>query len=430
MLLHKEYVWLEPYITAPEFWSEDVLPWDVSFGLASNDYNIFTILTSPFAIRTYVFIESITKMSFLDFMLIAETSELLEIQKFYTVVIWDLYEILQNLHYSTPYIFYTSSQDLCLAALHNSPEIMFALTEFVTTYFSSNTYKYAVAVFTSIFTDSFILKMSWIIYTIALFVGLVWFYVIVVNVSRLVKWTNIVESHSTRLSLYMNSISKENRLQFEAVLLTVSLFTFLNFYNIFNIKDLYEESMENIMLSFFYIFLTIFAFFFFKNSIHYFAFLEASMSNNQTTGVYMQFGKDAANTFVLSLRFTALMVRINIYDTVEDLLDSNYIFACEFVDEPFDDGFFFAWFNYSLTELSIMWSRIELKPYGVTVTWDSLSMYLQICGMILGTIFAILEAAGRALLGFFIVYLIIFEMQSINRSYTEDSFFANEKNNK
>jgi len=95
------------------------------------------------------------------------------------------------------------------------------------------------------------------------------------------------------------------------------------------------------MLSFFYIFLTIFVFFFFKNSIHYFAFLEASMSNNQTTGIFMQFGKDAANSFVLSLRFTALMVRINIYDTVEDLLDSNYIFACEFQDERFDDGFLY-----------------------------------------------------------------------------------------
>jgi hypothetical protein len=65
------------------------------------------------------------------------------------------------------------------------------------------------------------------------------------------------------------------------------------------------------------------------------------MSNNQTTGIFMQFGKDAANSFVLSLRFTALMVRINIYDTVEDLLDSNYIFACEFQDERFDDGFLY-----------------------------------------------------------------------------------------
>lgn len=427
MLLHKEYVWLEPYITSPEFFSEDVLSWDVSFGLTSFDYNFFTVLTSPFAVKTYIFIESITKMSFLDFMLISESSEILEMQKFYTAVIWDMFEMIQVLSYNTPFIFYANSQDLCLAILHNSPELTIAIAEFVTTYFGNNVYKSLLAVFNSIFTDSLITKFSYVIYTITLFALAVWAYMILANVWRLVKWSNVLESYSTRLSLYFNSVSKENRLQFEAVLLTVSLFTFLSIFNIFTIKDLYEESMESIMLSFFYIFLTIFVFFFFKNSIHYFAFLEASMSNNQTTGIFMQFGKDAANSFVLSLRFTALMVRINIYDTVEDLLDSNYIFACEFQDERFDDGFLYFWVDHALTEMSIMQTHLALKPYNQLLDYDSISTYIQICGYAVSIIFFILEAAGRALLGFFIVYLIIFEMQSINRSYTEDSFIANER---
>jgi len=41
---------------------------------------------------------------------------------------------------------------------------------------------------------------------------------------------------------------------------------------------------------------------------------------------------------------------------------------------------------------------------------------------LIGFIFFALEAAGRALLAFFIFYLVIFEMHAINRSYTEDTY--------
>jgi hypothetical protein len=74
-----------------------------------------------------------------------------------------------------------------------------------------------------------------------------------------------------------------------------------------------------------------------------------------------------------------------------------------------------------------MQTHLALKPYNQLLDYDSISTYIQICGYAVSIIFFILEAAGRALLGFFIVYLIIFEMQSINRSYTEDSFIANER---
>ena len=38
-----------------------------------------------------------------------------------------------------------------------------------------------------------------------------------------------------------------------------------------------------------------------------------------------------------------------------------------------------------------------------------------------------LEEVGRVLLAFFIVYLVIFEMQSVNRSYAEDLFTTNRR---
>jgi hypothetical protein len=82
-----------------------------------------------------------------------------------------------------------------------------------------------------------------------------------------------------------------------------------------------------------------------------------------------------------------------------------------------------------MTEIDILQYHLSLKPYNQLLDFDSITTYFIICGYYLTIIFFILEAAGRALLAFFIVYLIIFEMQSINRSYTEDSFINNERSN-
>jgi hypothetical protein len=429
MVLHREYVWLEYYITSPEFLIEDVLSWDESFGLTSFNYSLFSLLTSPFAIQTYIFIESITKMSFLDFILISESSDLLESQQFYIAIMWDLCEIIHVLFYPAQFIFYTAAQDFPSVLFHHSPELVLAFADFVTTYFGNNSYQFLTSLVSNFFSDSVIQKVSVLSYFIGFFCFFVWFSLIIIGALRLMKWSTVLESHSTRLSLYFFSISKDNRLQLEAVLVTVLLFTLLSIFNIFSIRDLYEESIESIMLSFFYIFLSIFLFFLCKNSIHYFAFLEASMSNNQTTGIFVQFGKDAANSFVLCLRFAALMVRLNIYDTVEDLLDTNYVFACEFEDERYCQDILYARFDWAMTEIDCLQHHLSLKPYNQLLNFDSITTYFIICGYYLTIVFFLLEAAGRVLLAFFIVYLIIFEMQSINRSYTEDSFINNERSN-
>jgi len=80
-----------------------------------------------------------------------------------------MFEMIQILSYPTQFIFYTNAQDLCLVMLHNSPELLFALTEFVTTYFGNNAYKFVVSVITNLFTDSLIQKFSLIFYSFGLF---------------------------------------------------------------------------------------------------------------------------------------------------------------------------------------------------------------------------------------------------------------------
>jgi hypothetical protein len=82
-----------------------------------------------------------------------------------------------------------------------------------------------------------------------------------------------------------------------------------------------------------------------------------------------------------------------------------------------------------MTEIDCLQHHLSLKPYNQLLNFDSITTYFIICGYYLTIVFFLLEAAGRVLLAFFIVYLIIFEMQSINRSYTEDSFINNERSN-
>jgi|SRR6056300_707793 len=92
----------------------------------------------------------------------------------------------------------------------------------------------------------------------------------------------------------------------------------------------------------FYFFAALLFYFIYKYSIHYFAFLEASIPEGKNLNfAYTQFSKDLLNTFAFVLRFFVLTLRLNIYDALDDFLDSYYIFVGDFDDdEYFMDSFF------------------------------------------------------------------------------------------
>jgi hypothetical protein len=81
----------------------------------------------------------------------------------------------------------------------------------------------------------------------------------------------------------------------------------------------------------------------YKYSLHYFAFLEASIVNGKSVSyVVKQFSKDFLNSFSLLLRFYVLLFRLNIYDALDDFLDSYFIFSEDFEDENFSDEIFLS----------------------------------------------------------------------------------------
>ena len=97
-----------------------------------------------------------------------------------------------------------------------------------------------------------------------------------------------------------------------------------------------EEFIEIFDTGFFYFFCILIFYLFFKYSIHYFAFLEASVSEGRTASfITKQFFKDFMNTFALFLRFFILLFRLNIYDTLDDFYDSYYIYVGDFDDDEY-----------------------------------------------------------------------------------------------
>jgi hypothetical protein len=104
-----------------------------------------------------------------------------------------------------------------------------------------------------------------------------------------------------------------------------------------------EELIEIFDVSFFYFFCALITFLIFKYSQHYFAFLEASVTEGRTVGyVTKQFFRDFINTFALFLRFFILLFRLNVYDTLDDFYDSYYIFVGDFDDDEYFNEMFFS----------------------------------------------------------------------------------------
>ena len=107
-----------------------------------------------------------------------------------------------------------------------------------------------------------------------------------------------------------------------------------------------EEFLELFSVGLFYFFLFVLIYFLYRYSKHYFAFLEASLAEGKTLQfILKQFVRDVTGTFGLLLRFFLLLFRANVYDTLDDCLDSYYIFLHDFDEDEAFDFSFFSLFN-------------------------------------------------------------------------------------
>lgn len=194
--------------------------------------------------------------------------------------------------------------------------------------------------------------------------------------------------------------------------------------------DNQEEVIEFVDGSFFYFFMTITLYVCFKYSIHYFAFLDASVAEGRSVGfIAKQVFKDFLNTLSLFLRFYILLLRVNVYDTLDDFLDSYYIFIGDFDEDEYLNELFLSIYGsiLFLSENDYDTSYLLEDEHDFFNDWFYL--YFVIWGKLFYFTFFMLEEAARLALAFYVCYLIIFEVHSVNCSYKEDNFFFQKKMN-
>lgn len=191
---------------------------------------------------------------------------------------------------------------------------------------------------------------------------------------------------------YFYWVSREYRVQYEAALVILFITIFSISTTLFTFDDDWEEVSEAFNTFIFYTFLSFFVYFLFKYSIHYFAFLEASTSKGRTIGyVLKQFLRDVASSVSIIARFLILVVRLNVYDCVDDLYDSYYIFVGDFNDDEYFSDLFFSITSLSFFDTDVNDDRSFFYEDELDFTRDLFAIYFIIWGKFNFFVFFILE---------------------------------------
>ena len=201
---------------------------------------------------------------------------------------------------------------------------------------------------------------------------------LLLTITRITTLFNVNDSYVTRAYLYLYSISNEVRFQLEA---SLQVFFFVFMYTsmmIATFDDSQEELLEFFNTMCYYFFLFTMIYYLYKYSFHYFSFLEAAKGDSKSTLAFSQFLFDALNIIAFVLRFLVLMIRLNIYDSVDDVLDSYYIFMADFDEEEYFSDSFFSLFTVMSFDIDVNDDRSFQFEDEVDFSADLFAVYFLI----------------------------------------------------
>ena len=185
-----------------------------------------------------------------------------------------------------------------------------------------------------------------------------------------------------------------------------------------------EEAMEYVDTMYFYFFSFVIVYFFYKYSVHYFAFLEASSSGSRSTMFLItQFKGDFLALFSMILRFYSLLLRLNVYDILDDCLDFYYVFLGDFDDDEYLTELFLNLHGTLFFTMDNQDDRSYLLEDENEFSSDFFYMYFVLWGKIFYFLFYTVELIGRFGLAFYVIYLVLFEIYGVNCSFKEDVYF-------
>ena len=422
------YYWAGSYNSIDTFFIDESLNWDEAFSLIFTDLTPFTFLLLAIFTNVHFFLDNPTKLSFLDVMLLTEKVSLETTNNLYVFILRDLHNLLDNHFLIASHIFYLDYQNFVTLVTYHNPELALALNEYFLYNFYSTTTSHLPSVLFDTYTDSLNTTISEFLEHIFLLFVFVWIILLLVFNLRITKWEQASDPYLVRVYNYLFWISKEIRLQFDAL---IQAFFFIFLYTVLSIvtfDDDQEEGIELFNCFSFYFFLFTFFFYFFKYSIHFFSFLEPSkVEGKSVVWLLDQFRSDLFNTISLTMRFFVLMIRLNIYDGVDDILDSYYIFVADFEEDEYFIDLFFSVFTTMFFDYDTNDDRSFFLEDEPDFTADLFTIYFVLWGKFFFFLLFFLEILARTTLALYVTYLIIFEINAVNRSYSEDSFLLTKK---
>lgn len=428
MKFTSEFQWLESYISHDSFWLEDVVSWDETFSLVWAEYDLLSLLASSVFVNSFIFFDSHTKWAFLDTLLSFDVNSDLDFFDLTSYFMWDNFNYIYNTMFNSQFFFYTDYQDYIVVLLHHSPELSLALLDYVQLYWSTAVFLWTPSAVFDLFTDSTNIVIGEFLEYLTGVFFFFWGVLLFAGFLRLTRWNNALDVYWVRLDSYLFSFSRTTRVQYEAAL-KAFFFIFLYFtMMIATFDDDQEEALEALNCLAFNLLLVFFAYFVYKYSIHFFSFLEASVAEGRSLNfVVKQCVRDVVNSGALLLRVLTLVIRLNIYDGVDDFLDSYYIFVGDFDDDEYFNDLFFSFYSVLFFDCDNNDDRSIFLEDEFDFFTDLFSLYFVIWGKLSLFLFFIIEEILRVALALYISYLILFEVQAVNRSYVEDTYFSKKR---
>jgi hypothetical protein len=181
---------------------------------------------NSYFINQHLVIDSITKLSQMDTILIMSNNYSSTFKTLFLSFVMDMNIEFFNLYLPYISLFNSNYQDIYSVVNLLSPELMLAFNDYFSSYFFSASVNFTPS---SVF-DSYVNNLNYSfsegVVTFFMFFLYVWFIIYFVLTSTTLRWSLNYISHAVRFQYFFNNISKETRIQIEAVLQTIVFFMF------------------------------------------------------------------------------------------------------------------------------------------------------------------------------------------------------------
>lgn len=235
-----------------------------------------------------------------------------------------------------------------------------------------------------------------------------------------VKYLNQLNVYFVSFYKYFYSKSYQLGMDYRFTLLAFSLLFSYWFFIILNYDENSYSFIEVLDSWLFYCFVFAAILTLFKLSFYALSVLEVIRSSESTFALLVsQFGRDVFAWYSLVLRIASLLLRMTLYDILDDFIESYYVFFDDFIDDADTTVLLLSFYEDNNSfDLSNRNQSLDFNEK-FFYTFDFYITYINILQGLFMFWFFLIEELFKLLLGIFITYMILIEIYSGLLSYSE-----------